>query len=87
MAGSTTVPRDGVNIRRRMVAIHPVHEFSTLFFGVVGIAYKVPLNRTEDIDDVSDDAQREMDLIQIRLHPILKMLAKFCDDRYEPNIA
>ena len=69
-----------------MVAIHPVHEFSTLSFGVVGVATKVPLNITQEIDDVGGDAQREMDLLQIRLNPILQMLTELCDDISEPNI-
>ena len=49
----------------------PVHEFSTLSFGVVGVSTKVPLNSTQEIDDVGGDAQREMDLLHIRIHPIL----------------
>ena len=69
-----------------MAAIHPVHEFSTFSFGVVGVATKVPLNITQEIDDAGGDAQREMDLLQSRLHPILQMLANLCDDISEPNI-
>ena len=70
-----------------MVAIHPVHEFSTLSFGVVFVVTKIPLNSTQEIDDVGGDVQREMYLLQIRLHPILQMLANICDDISEPNIA
>ena len=69
-----------------MVAIHPVHEFSTLSFDVVGIAATLPLKSTQDIDDVGGDAQKEMDLIQIRLNPILQILAEFCDNSSKPNI-
>ena len=70
-----------------MVVINPDHEFRTLYFGVVGVATKVPLNITQEIDYVGSDAQREMDLLQIRLHPILHMLANIFDDSFEPNIA
>ena len=70
-----------------MVAIHPIHEFSTLSFGVVDVATKVPLNRTYDIDDVGGDMQREMDLLQIRLLLILQMLTELCDDNSEPKTA
>ena len=66
--------------------INPVHEFSTLSFGVVGIATKVPLNSTQDIDDVGGDAQREIDLLLIRIHPILQILAKLCDENSDPKI-
>ena len=70
-----------------MVAIHPVHEFINLSFGVVGVATKLHLNITQEINDVGSDVQIEMDLLQIFLHPILQMLADLCDDSYEPNIA
>ena len=69
-----------------MVEINPVHKFSTLSFGVVGVATKVPLNSTQEIDDFGGDAQREMDLLQIRRHPILQMLAKLCDYSSKPNM-
>ena len=67
--------------------IHPVHECRTLSFGVVGVTTKVPLNSTQDIDDVGGDAQREMYLLHIRLHPILHILAKLFDENSKPNIA
>ena len=70
-----------------MVAIHPVHEFSTLPFGVVGISTTVPINSIQEIDNGGGDAQREMDMLQIRLHQILQMLADLCDDSSESNIA
>ena len=70
-----------------MVAIHPVHEFSTLSFFVVGIATKVTLNITQEIDGVGGNALREMHLLHIRLHTILKILANICDYSSEPNIA
>ena len=70
-----------------MVAINPVHEFSPLSIGVVDVATKVLLNITQEIDGAGGDAQREMDLLQINLHPILQMLAEICDDISEPNIA
>ena len=75
-----------MKICRRMVEIHPVHGFSTLSFDVVGVATKVPLNSTHEIDDVGGDAQKEMDLIQICLNPILQILAEFCDNSSKPNI-
>ena len=87
LEGSTTGPRDGVNIRRRMVVVNPVNELSTLSFVVVGIATKVTLNNTQEIDDVGGDVQREMDLLHISIHTVLQMLVKICDDSSEPKIA
>ena len=70
-----------------MVAIHLVNELSTFYFGLVGIATKVPLNRTQEIDDVGGDVQREMDLLHISIHTVLQMLVKICDDSSKPKIA
>ena len=86
LTGSTTVPRDSVKIRHRMAAIHPVHEFRTLYFGVVGCATKITLNIIQEIYDVNGGAQREMDLLRIRLHPVLQMLTELCGDSSKPNI-
>ena len=69
-----------------MVAINLVHEFSTLSFGVAGVSTKVPLNRMQEIYDIGGDVQRKMDLLQIRLHPILQILAKLFDDISELKI-
>ena len=54
---------------------------------MVGISTKVNLNRTQEVDDFGGDAQREMDMLQICLHPILKMLAELCDDSSKSNIS
>ena len=51
--------------------IHPVHEFGTLYFGVVAVAAKVTINSTQEIDDVGGDSQIEMDLLHIRIHQML----------------
>ena len=69
-----------------MVAIHSVHAFRTLSFGVVGVATKAPLNSKQKIYNVDGDAKREIDLLQIGLHPILQMLAELCDNSSKPNI-
>ena len=70
-----------------MVAIHPVHEFSTLSFGVVGVSTKAPFNSMQEIDDVGGDVQKEMYVLQICLHQILQMIAELCDDKSRPKIA
>ena len=41
----------------------------------------------QDIDDVGGDAQREMDLLQICLHPIVQMFVELCDDISKPKIS